>query len=54
MVKFTAVLQKEDDMFIATCPEIGTASQGNTIEKAIFNLNEATELYIEELGIESF
>ena len=30
------------------CPEVGTVSQGNSIEEAVDNLREATELYIEE------
>ena len=30
------------------CPEVGTASQGRTIEEAVKNLKEATELYLEE------
>lgn len=48
----TAILQKEDDMYIATCPEVGTASQGSTIDEAIANLKEATELYLEEFPME--
>jgi predicted RNase H-like HicB family nuclease len=44
----TAVLQREDDLFVATCPEVGTVSQGKTIEQAVENLREATELYLEE------
>jgi len=45
---FTAVIHKEDDLYIADCPEVGTVSQGNTVEEAIANLKEATELYLEE------
>ena len=48
MVTFTTLLQKEDDMYVATCPEVRTVSQGYTVEEAIRNLREATELYIEE------
>ena len=48
MATFTAIIQKEENMYVAKCPEIGTASQGRTIEEAISNLKEATELYIEE------
>ncbi len=44
----TAVLHKEDDFFVAECPEVGTVSQGYSIEEAIANLKEATELYLEE------
>lgn len=48
---FTAVLHKEDDLYVAECPEVGTASQGYTIEEAIANLKEATELYLEEFPL---
>jgi predicted RNase H-like HicB family nuclease len=48
----TAVLHKEGSLFVADCPEIGTASQGSTIEEAIRNLREATELYLEEFPTE--
>jgi predicted RNase H-like HicB family nuclease len=50
---FTAVLFQEDDLFVAQCPEAGTASQGATIEEAVSNLKEATELYLEEFPMES-
>lgn len=49
---FTAVLHKEDDLYVAECPEVGTVSQGYTIEEAIANLKEATELYLEEFSLE--
>ena len=45
---FTAVLHKEEDLYVAECPEVGTVSQGYTLEEAIVNLQEATELYLEE------
>jgi predicted RNase H-like HicB family nuclease len=45
---FTAVLHKESDMYVAQCPEVGTVSQGKTVEDAVANLREATELYLEE------
>ena len=48
---FTAVIHKEDDLYIADCPEVGTVSQGNTVEEAIANLKEATELYLEEFPL---
>ena len=35
-------------VYVAECPEVGTASQGDTIEEAMANLKEATELYLEE------
>ncbi|HDN80995.1 MAG TPA: type II toxin-antitoxin system HicB family antitoxin [Chloroflexi bacterium] len=48
---FTAVIHKEDDIYVAECPEVGTVSQGYTVEEAIANLKEATELYLEEFPI---
>lgn len=48
MITFTAIITKEEDMYVAKCAEIGTVSQGYTIEEAIANLKEATELYLEE------
>jgi predicted RNase H-like HicB family nuclease len=48
MSTFTAIIHKEDNLFVAQCPEIGTASQGETFEAALKNLKEATELYLEE------
>ncbi len=51
MQTFTAVLHKEEDMYVAECPEVGTASQGKTIDEAVSNLKEATELYLEEFPV---
>ncbi len=48
METYTAIIEKEEDMYVATCPEIGTVSQGATVEEALTNLQEATELYLEE------
>ena len=48
MKTLTAVIHKEEDMFVAKCPEIGTTSQGRTVEQALANLKEATELYVDE------
>lgn len=51
---FSAVLRKEDDLYVAECPEVGTVSQGHTVEEAVNNLKEATELYLEEFPINEF
>jgi len=45
---FTAIVHKEGVLYVAECSEVGTASQGKSIEEAIKNLQEATELYLEE------
>jgi predicted RNase H-like HicB family nuclease len=51
---FTAVLHKEGKIYVANCPEVGTVSQGASVEEAIENLKEATELYLEEFSPENF
>ena len=51
---FTAVMHKEHDISAAKCPEVGTVSQGATIEEALANLREATELYLEEFPRAAF
>ena len=48
MSTLTAVLHREDDMYVAECPEVGTVSQGHIVEEAVNNLKEATELFLEE------
>ena len=46
----TAVVRREGDIYVASCPEVGIVSQGPTIEEAVGNLREATRLYLEEFG----
>ena len=48
VITFTAVLHNESDLYVAECPEVGTVSQGGSVEEAVDNLKEATELYLEE------
>lgn len=47
----TAVMHKEEDLYVAECPEVGTVSQGSSIEDALSNLKESTELYLEEFPL---
>jgi predicted RNase H-like HicB family nuclease len=49
----TAVIHKEEKWYVAECPEVGTVSQGQSIEDAVKNLKEATELYLEEFPMSS-
>ncbi len=50
----TAVLiPAEEGGFTALNPETGTTSQGETVEEAIANLREATELYLEEFPLKT-
>jgi predicted RNase H-like HicB family nuclease len=44
---FTAILEREGDLFVALCPELDVASQGATVEEATANLREAVELFLE-------
>ncbi len=53
MKLFTAIVQKEEKLYVARCAEVGTVSQGSTVEEAVANLKEATELYLEEFPEES-
>ena len=45
--RLTALIQREGDGFVALCPELDIASQGDTIEAARDNLREALELFFE-------
>jgi predicted RNase H-like HicB family nuclease len=44
---FTAILEREGDLYVALCPELDVASQGPTVEEATANLKEAVELFLE-------
>ena len=33
----TAVVHRENDLFVARCPEVGTESQGDSFEEAVTN-----------------
>jgi predicted RNase H-like HicB family nuclease len=46
-IELTAVIEKEDNIYISLCPELDIASQGNTPEEAKSNLVEALELFYE-------
>ncbi|MGA9115551.1 MAG: type II toxin-antitoxin system HicB family antitoxin [Bacteroidota bacterium] len=45
--QFTAIIEREDDSYIALCPELDIASQGASVEAARLNLKEAIELFFE-------
>ena len=47
-MKLSAVVTKEGHLYVAHCPELDVASQGATVEKALSNLREAVELYLED------
>jgi predicted RNase H-like HicB family nuclease len=45
--RLTAIIEREDDWYVALCPELDIASQGPTVEEARRNLVEAVELFFE-------
>jgi predicted RNase H-like HicB family nuclease len=45
--QLTAIIEREGDGYVSLCPEIDIASQGDTIETARKNLQEAVELFFE-------
>jgi predicted RNase H-like HicB family nuclease len=54
-MKLTAVLiPAAEGGFVALNPETGTSTQGESIEEALANLQEATELYLEEFPVTSY
>jgi predicted RNase H-like HicB family nuclease len=46
-LRLTAIIEREDDGFVALCPELDVASQGSSIEEARGNLIEALTLFFE-------
>jgi len=49
---YTALIHKEEDTYVALCPELDVASQGDTIETARTNLQEAIALFLEHAPAE--
>ena len=45
--RLTAFIEREGDGYVALCPELDVASQGDTVEAARDNLKEALELFFE-------
>ncbi len=43
----TAIIEREGDLYVATCPHFDVVTQGHTIQEARDNLKEAVELFIE-------
>ena len=43
--RLTAIIEREDDGFVALCPELDVASEGASIEEARVNLIEALTLF---------
>ena len=40
-----AIINKEEHLYVAECPEVGTLSQSGSVEEALLNLKEGAELF---------
>ena len=49
--QLTAVIEREDDGYVALCPQLDIASQGDTVEEARTNLAEAVTLFLETASV---
>ena len=48
----TAIVEREGDGYVALCPEVDVASQGDTVAEARANLREALTLFFETASAE--
>ncbi len=46
--QLTAIIEREGDAYVALCPELDVASQGESIDQTRENLKEALQLFLEE------
>jgi len=44
----TAIIEREGDSYVARCPKLDIASQGDTVPEARANMVEALMLFLEE------
>jgi len=47
-LNFSSIVWREEDLYVAWCPDLDIASQGKSIEESLENLKEAIELYLED------
>ena len=50
--RLTAIVEREADGYVALCPEVDVASQGDTVAEARANLTEALTLFFETASAE--
>lgn len=48
ILRLTAAVSREEDLYVARCLEVEVVSQGSSFEGALANLTEALELYFED------
>jgi predicted RNase H-like HicB family nuclease len=46
-MQLTAIMRREGPVYTSLCPELDVASQGESLEEAKANLQEAVELFLE-------
>ncbi len=51
-LEFSAVVWREEGLYVALCPELDVASHDKSVEEALGNINEALELYLEDENVE--
>ena len=47
--QLTAIIEREGDGYVALCPEVDVASQGDTVDEARTNLSTAEQAMLERL-----
>ena len=45
--QLTAIIRREEDGYVSFCPELGVASQGDTVDEARLNLQEAVAGFLD-------
>ncbi len=48
-IVLTLLIHEEEGQYVSRCPELGTASCGDTIDEAFHNIREATQLYLNSI-----
>ena len=50
-IRLTSAITREGSWYVARCLEVEVTSQGETLESALSNLQEALELYFEDHNV---
>ncbi len=48
----SVIITKEEDWYIARCPQVDIVTQGKTVDETLENFKEALALYVESFGYE--
>lgn len=46
LYRLSAIVEKEDELYVSHCVELGVSSQGKNVDEALKNLKEACQLYL--------